>query len=197
MSVLDFLFPFLMAADAHAKVKKNKEKEIIAKELRESSEKFIATREYIEKTYSDINAEFDIEPISSKEILSISKRLPSYDPHQKWNVLKDDGYFFFTKKMQKRLALARAGLLRRGDIHVYKGYTIASDSGYFWGRERYDYRGQIFHELMVEWENELKQNGFPYNLYVYNKVDLDRRNAILARDSKYKYGNIYFWSYDE
>ncbi len=195
MSVLDFLFPFIMAADSHAKVKKQKDAGDAIRSLKESRENNERIDKIIEEKYSDVDLEFNSKEMTDKEILNITKTLPSYDKNQEWNINSNDGFGGIdTADFKTRLRLAKHGKLSLRDIRAGAPYSLYSNFGTMWGRTRYDYRGQIKHELMLEWERRLHEAGFPYDLYVIEKID-KAFIVKLARECKYMYGNEYQWSY--
>ena len=195
MSVLDFLFPFIMASDSHAKVNKQKNASEAVRSLKESRENNERIDKIIANQYSDVDLEFNSDEMSDEEIFNITKTLPSYDKSQEWNINTQDGFGGIdTADFKTRLRLAKHGKLPLKDIGAGLPYSIYSNYGNMWGRIKYDYRGQIKHELMVEWERRLHDAGFPYDLYVIEKSDRDT-TVKLAREYKYMYGNSYQWDY--
>ena len=203
MSVLDFLFPVIMAADSRNKVNQSKRKLQEIERSKSLGNRTKIIESYIINNYTDNILENTIEPITTEELLKTFRSLPSYDPERTWNISYHNGYSFQIVDFKKRFALAKHGKIMEKDIKIWDCFKIFAyqkplTGGY---QPEANYTGQMYHEMFVEWENELKRNGFPYDLYVYNQTKCNDAPRLLgdasklARCEKYEHGNEYFWSF--
>lgn len=201
--MFDFVLSFIAAAEYTDRLKRLKHKEKVLKDSRELRKRVNDTREYVQDKYVDCMLEEMIEPLTEDELYAISKNLPSYNKDAKWNVLSDEYDDFDLLQIRKRLALAKHGKLLYDDSFLRSPFKIYSNDGRRFGRDVYDYRGQIKHELYLLWEKLLKENGFEFDLLVSHEIDYGKpafsfntERAALARDEKYKWGNAYAWSFN-
>lgn len=220
MSLFGFLYSTERAIEYHEKAKAEKRRRQANEELRESSRIWHQTTQELTQEYQDINLELDMKYALQKNkknqkeqgvffLSDVIEKMPSYDKTRDKELydglrrtIKD------TEQIIKRLYMAEYGKLPHMDIPGIFFNNLESERGIWFGRERYDYMGQIKHELMVEWESCLHELGFPYDLYVFNKLDYSdlpfyqRPSSsvcisqwMLARKTNYRFGNEYFFNF--
>ena len=216
MGLLDFLFPTLMAAESHAKAKQQKVIRQTHMDLNQSYEAMKAENRYVEENFTNINADYDTkwdytrqedetDPAKYFVWCEFIESLPSYDPSQPENDRIFRGLSKFSRDYPKRLAEAKQfGKFAKTDIFfVTQSLGIQPPIEHvqeWWGRERDDYEGQIYHETMQQWHLFMKEHGFPYDLMVVNKYDNEERRLRFADGEcvldvpKYRGGNRYFWN---
>lgn len=218
IGLLDFLFPTLMAIDAHTKLKAAKEREKTMQEIKRLNEKTDAELAYLQKEWTDINAEYDAcwdihrtmdEPDPHKYMVweEVVRSLPSFEPDNPQNFLLfgQSNEIWRANKWCLNLAIAaQFGKLRKEHV-MMSGSPIAAettDKAPWWGRERPSYTGQIYHEVMLEWHKYMKEHGFPYNLMVVNNVDEPSHQRtydeckIITDEPQYRGGHMYYWDFE-
>lgn len=200
--MLEFLIPAVLAAETHDKLKRNNEKARSEKELREQTKKNLEINEQFFNEYADPIIETSEEPISDKELMQIFKSLPSYNKKEEWTIL--NGSALALKQFRKRFTMAKFGKLPMTEARIFASFDVYSKRGEWYGDRVFDYAGQMQHELFLEWERQLHEKGFPYQLMVDNCFERnDTRcgftlpvfsKGIPAKDYKYRYNNHYFWN---
>lgn len=217
MGLLDFLFPTLMAAEYHSKARQQKYSNDLRRDLKRSWEIRQAENEWVEANFTDINAELDLEwyilrePDDDREDIfvysEVVESLPSYDPSQEelntYLAGKLGRYNTnpWVNRWGERLALAKLhGKLKRSEASS-SNLKISPPCATWVGRERYDYAHQIYHELAILWDQYMRENGFPYKLYVGDPTKdicyTSRRIATpISEAPMYKGKYEYFWGYD-
>lgn len=219
MSVLDFLFPTLMAAESHIK---NKERKIVREQyvIAQQTDKQIREEEaFLTTEYTDINAELDAKwSIGNNDSddgrngyfiwEDLIKSLPSYDPNN-----EDDDYVLGvspnsaikSREWCKTLAMARQfGKLRKKDVLFSNSLYVIElpNEMNWWGRDRFFYKGQIFHEMLTQWHLYMKEHGFPYNLMVCNPLDYPagirsyKDSVVITEEPLFRGGHKYYWDFD-
>lgn len=202
--MLGFLIATVMAIDLFEKNKKAKNIEDGKRIFKAYSDACDKITNEVRDKYVDDALEYDVELMSDKDLAKLVKKMPSYDKSEGWNFDNRDEYDALDfKYFRKRFAMVKYGKIPYRDSDQGWHEMLGSPKrGSWWGVTGYDYRGQIKHELMVEWERQLKEKGFPYDLMVYNRFDHSEKLpgikvslAIPAREGKYRFENDYFWSY--
>lgn len=221
MSLIGFLYSTEKAIEYHEKAKVEKRQRQVNEELRESSRIWHQETQERTQKYQDINLELDMKYALRRNrndqnkqgvffLSDVIEKMPSYDKTRDKELydglkktMKD------TEQIIKRLYLAEHGKLPHLDISGSLYNKLESERGIWFGRERYDYMGQIKHELMIEWESRLHEKGFPYDLYIFNALDFSdlpyyqRPSSVcisqwmLARQTSYRYGNEYFFNFPD
>lgn len=200
--MFEALLSFLAAATYNKRLKTLKDKEQVFKELKDDWEQWESLKKKLVSLYVDYNLEEEIQDITPEELYEYSKQFPSYDKDQEWTIGTNVYGDIDLQKMGKRIALAMHGKVLFHDLVSGKTFSFISvKRGKQYGREVYDYKGQMKHELLLFWEQVLHENGFPYDLIVSNCFDFgglpsefNSDYSALARCTDYKYGNSYRWN---
>ena len=198
--MLEFLIPTILAAETWNKIKKHDEKKRISQSLKDNAEKSREFNKEYRKLYTDAVLEESVKQISDKELMRIFKSLPSYNPKEKWTLLTGEDYIL--NKFRKRFTMSQYGKLPISESSTHAYFDAVSKRGPWFGDDVFDYPGQMQHELFLEWERQMNENGFPYQLMVDNCLEHDGScgfmpvysRGIPAKDYKYRYKNHYYWS---
>lgn len=199
--MLEFLIPAILAAETRNKINKNKEKSQVAESLRKEIAKNEEFNKKYKEKYTDVALEKSVKQISDGELMKIFKSLPSYDPKESWTIITGSNYIL--NKFRIRFTLSKYGKIPISESSSTSFFDAISNKGSYYGESVFDYPGQMQHELFLEWEKQLNENGFPYHLMVDNCFEYDGKagffvpvfsRGIIAKDYKYRYNNHYYWS---
>lgn len=202
--MLEFLIPFLAAIESKSKYDKQRNAKANMQDVELLKREVEEIQREINSNYTDICAEKEILPLSKKKLEKIAESMPSYNRDKPWKITGDSPRYntLDVDAFCSRLALADFGFLPHKESGFHCKITINTDTSYEYGSEEHEYLGQLKHELMLEWEKRLRENGFPYKLMVSNWRDNPRgissvikQFAREAAKSSYRNGNIYYWNY--
>lgn len=200
--MLEFLIPAILAAETYEKIKKNKERARSEADLRDQTKRNLEISRQFRDEYSDPAIETSVELISDKELMKIFKSLPSYNKKEEWTIL--NGSALALQQFRLRFTMAKYGKIPMSEAMIFASFNVYSKRGEWYGDRVYDYAGQMQHELYLEWERQLHEKGFPYQLMVDNCFEREDTNigfflpvfneGIPAKNYKYRYNNHYFWN---
>lgn len=229
MGLLDFMFPVIMAAEARSKLRGEKEVAEIIRKSNQKVSDLKDEENWIEENYKDFNLEMDLpfkygrpkeeyDPEKVFVFRDFIESLPSFDADAKTEYgftpdINNLTESFIVNGNLERLGVSIALAKFYGKLPIQRGlmpelfyvYNFRKmpnvEYGKYWGRERYDYVGQVLHEAMQEYHKYMKMHDFPYDLKVINLWDypddarIRRSEAIVVTEEpKYRWGHTYFWN---
>lgn len=200
--MLEFLISAIIAAETHDKIKRNNERARNEADLREQNKRSLEISRQFREEYSDPVIETSGELISDKELMKIFQSLPSYDKKEEWTIL--NGSALALKQFRLRFTMAKFGKIPMAEARILAWFDVYAKKGEWYGDRVFDYAGQMQHELFLEWERQLHEKGFPYQLMVDNCFEREDTRygffvplfseGIPAKNYKYRYNNHYFWN---